>query len=390
MLSSDFQKSEDNLKQVIDTIPTLVWCTGPDGSTEYLNKRWHDYTGFSPEESRVRGWQPTVHPEDLPRVVAKGQELLASGQPGEVEARIRRHDGAFRWFLMRVEPLRDEDGKLVRWYGTSTDIETLKQTQEKLREDERELRQITDAIPQTIVVLDPTGAPIYANQATLDYTGMTAKEVIAPNFRERIFHPEDVESLRDERKAALAHGLPFEVEQRALRKDGQYRWFLIRYNPLLDEGGNVIRWYATGTDIEHHKQAENKLRQEERELRQLIDFLPQHVLVLDKHGALLQANKTMLDYKGCTLEEMKGGGTRERINRDVHPDDLDRIQSERSSGLSRRMPFEMEKRLLGKDGHFRWFLFRYNPVLTESGDIVRWFATATDIEDRKQAEDRMR
>src|SRR5580692_6727031 len=87
MLSSDFQKSEDNLKQVIDTIPTLVWCTGPDGSTEYLNKRWHDYTGFSPEESRVRGWQPTVHPEDLPRVVAKGQELLASGQPGEVEAR---------------------------------------------------------------------------------------------------------------------------------------------------------------------------------------------------------------------------------------------------------------------------------------------------------------
>ena len=106
MLSRDFQKSEDNLRQVIDTIPTLVWCTGPDGSTEFLNKRWHDYTGFSPGESRVRGWQPTVHPEDLPRVVAKGQELLASGQPGEVEARIRRHDGVFRWFLMRVEPLR--------------------------------------------------------------------------------------------------------------------------------------------------------------------------------------------------------------------------------------------------------------------------------------------
>jgi formate hydrogenlyase transcriptional activator len=97
----------------------------------------------------------------------------------------------------------------------------------------------------------------------------------------------------------------------------------------------------------------------------------------------------MLDYKGCTLEEMKGGGTRERIKRDVHPDDLDRIQNERSAGLSRGMPFEMEKQLLGKDGQFRWFLFRYNPALTESGDIVRWFATATDIEDRKRAEDRM-
>jgi formate hydrogenlyase transcriptional activator len=239
-------------------------------------------------------------------------------------------------------------------------------------------------------VLDPSGAPLYANQTTLDYTGLTSEDVVAPCFRERIFHPGDLERLRSQRTAALASGLPFEVEQRALRKDGQYRWFLIRYNPLLDDTGNILRWYATGTDIEDRKKAENKLRQEERELRQLIDFLPQHVLVLDKDGVLLQVNKTMLDYKGCTLEEMKGGGTRERIIRDVHPDDLDKVQNERRAGLTRGMPFEIEKRLLGKDGHFRWFLFRYNPVLTESGDIVRWFATATDIEDRKQAEDRMR
>jgi PAS domain S-box-containing protein len=354
----EIKNSETKLRQVIDAIPTLAWCNLPDGPNEFLNKRWHEYTGLSHEQSHGWGWQAAFHPEDVPPLMDKWRQLLVSGEPGEIEARLRRDDGVYRWFLIRVEPFRDASGNLVRWYGTSTDIETLKQTQEKLREDERELRQITDAIPQTIVVLDPTGAPIYANQATLDYTGMTAKEVVAPNFRERIFHPEDVESLRDERKAALARGLPFEVEQRALRKDGQYRWFLIRYNPLLDERGNVIRWYATGTDIEHRKQVENKLRQEERELRQLIDFLPQHVLVLDKHGALLQANKTMLDYKGCTLEEMKGGGTLERINRDVHPDDLDRIQNERSAGLSRRMPFEMEKRLLGKDGHFRWFLFR--------------------------------
>ena len=142
MLSVDSQKSEDNLRQVIDTLPTLVWCTRPDGSTEFLNKRWHDYTGCSPEESRVHGWRPTVHPEDLPRVVAKGQELLASGQPGEVEARIRRRDGVFRWFLMRVEPLRDEAGKIVRWYGTQTDIDDLKQIEEKLREEDRQLRQI--------------------------------------------------------------------------------------------------------------------------------------------------------------------------------------------------------------------------------------------------------
>ncbi len=121
-----------------------------------------------------------------------------------------------------------------------------------------------------------------------------------------------------------------------------------------------------------------------------MDALPQHVLVLDKQGALLQANRTMLDYKGYTLEEMKGVGTRERINRDVHPDDLERVESERRLGLVKGVPFEMEKRLLGKDSHFRWFLFRYNPVVDDDGAVVRWFATATDIEERKQAEDRMR
>src|SRR6266850_6033020 len=262
MLASDFQKLEDNLRQVIDTLPTLVWCTRPDGSTEFLNKRWHDYTGFAPEESRVRGWQPTVHPEDLPRVVAKGQEWLASGQPGQVEGRIRRHDGVFRWFLMRVEPLRDEAGKIFRWYGTCTDIETLKETEAKLREDESELRRITDLIPQTIVVQDPSGTPIYANQATLDYTGLTAEDVIAPLFRERIFHRDDLERLRDERKAALSRGVPFEIEQRARRQDGQYRWFLIRYNPFRNDQGQVTRWYATGTDIDDRVRAEQRTRNE--------------------------------------------------------------------------------------------------------------------------------
>jgi formate hydrogenlyase transcriptional activator len=271
MLSVAFQKSEDNLRQVIDTLPILVWCTRPDGSTEFLNQRWHDYTGFSPEESRIHGWQPTVHPEDLPRVLAKGQELLASGQPGEVEGRIRRHDGVFRWFLMRVEPLRDETGKIVRWYGTQTDIDALKQIEEKLREEDRELRRITDAIPQTIVVLDTNGVPIYANQAMLDYTGLSAEDVLSSGFRERFSHPEGLEKLKEQREAGLARGLPFELEHRARRKDGEYRWSLVRFNPFRDEMGRVVRWYATGTDIDDRVKAEERTRNENQALREQID-----------------------------------------------------------------------------------------------------------------------
>ncbi len=265
------RNSESRLRQVIDAIPTLAWCNLPDGPNEFLNKRWHEYTGLSPEESNGWGWQAAFHPDDLPPLMKRWSELLASGESGEMEARLRRYDGAYRWFLIRVEPLRDETGRLLRWYGTSTDIEGLKQTEEKLREEERELRRITDAIPQAIVVQDPSGASIYANQAALDYTGLTAEDVLSPGFRERIFHPDDLERLRDFRRLALARGFPFEIEQRALRKDGQYRWFLIRYNPFRNEKNEVIRWYATGTDIDDRVRAEERTRNENLALREQID-----------------------------------------------------------------------------------------------------------------------
>jgi formate hydrogenlyase transcriptional activator len=267
----ELENSEKKLRQVIDTIPTLAWCNLPDGSNEFLNKRWHEYTGLSSEESRGWGWQTAIHPEDRAPLTEKWQALVLVGEPGEMEARLCRHDGVFRWFLMRIEPLRDETGKIVRWYGTCTDIETLKQTEAKLREEERELRRITDVIPQAIVVQDPAGSPIYANQTTLDYTGLAAEDVTAPHFRERIFHPGDLERLREQRKAALARGIPFEIEQRARRKDGQYRWFLIRYNPFRNDQGQVTRWYATGTDIDDRVRAEQRTRNENLALREQID-----------------------------------------------------------------------------------------------------------------------
>src|SRR2546427_8962002 len=265
------RNSETRLRQVIDAIPTLAWCNLPDGPNEFLNKRWHEYTGLSHEQSNGWGWQVAFHPEDVPPLMEKWRELLVSGEPGEMEARLRRRDGVYRWFLIRVEPFRDGHGQLVRWYGTSTDIDALKQTQEKLREEEQELRRITDAIPQAIVVLDPSGAPVYANQATLDYTGLTAADVVAPRFRERLFHPDDLERFRHERKAALERGVPFEAELRARRKDGADRWFLIRYNPFRNEHGQLTRWYATGTDIDDRVRAEERTRNENLALREQID-----------------------------------------------------------------------------------------------------------------------
>jgi len=163
-----------------------------------------------------------------------------------------------------------------------------KRAEEKLRQDERDLRRTTDAIPHTIVIQDPDGTPVYANQAVLDYTGLTMEDVITSDFRARIFHPEDLERLREERRAALARGLPFEIEQRALRKDGQYRWFLIRYNPFRDEQGRLVRWYATGTDIEDRKQAEERIRNENLALREEIDRASMFEEIVGSSEALRQ------------------------------------------------------------------------------------------------------
>src|SRR5438552_15033732 len=256
------------LQTVIDTVPSFLWTSLPDGSKRYLNKRWYEYTGLSLEQGKGWGWKVVVHPDDLDQLVREWRALLDAPKPGELETRIRRYDGEYRWFLIRVVPHFDAEGNVVRWFGSNTDIEDRKRAEKKLLEEERELRRITDAIPQTIVVLDAKGHPLYANQAMLDYTGLTLEDVVASDFRARTYHPEDLERVREERKAGLARDLPFEIEQRALRKDGQYRWLLLRYNPFHDEQGGLVRWYATGTDIDDRKRAEDRTRNENVALRE--------------------------------------------------------------------------------------------------------------------------
>jgi formate hydrogenlyase transcriptional activator len=265
------RQSERELQQLVDIVPQHIFVLGPDGSRVYSNRVAREYHGLSSEAPSTYRLAMFVHPDDVESAVAEHQRLIARCAPYEMEVRLRGKDGQYRWFLIRGNPLRDEQGRIVRWYGTRTDIEDHKRAEEKLRQDERELRRITDAIPQAISVLAPDGRMLYANEVVLDYTGLSLEEVKADDFRARLFHPDDLERLRDERQQALSRGEPFEVELRARRKDGQYRWFLVRYNPLRDDEGRIIRWYATGIDIDDRKQAEERVQKENLALREEID-----------------------------------------------------------------------------------------------------------------------
>src|SRR5437016_13417625 len=159
---------------------------------------------------------------------------------------------------------------------------------EGLRSSEQEAQEIVDAIPQAIAVLSPDGQPLYGNRSLLQYTGLTIAEVTSADFRARVFHPEDVARLREERRDALARGVPFEFEQRARRHDGQYRWFLVQYNPVRDEHGQTLRWYATGTDIDDRKRAEERVRNENLALREDIDRASMFEEIVGSSAALRQ------------------------------------------------------------------------------------------------------
>src|SRR5882724_4353301 len=124
---------ENELSRVVDALPGLIWTARPDGQVDFVNRRWRDYTGLGPDDAPDRAWQTAIHPEDLPDLLERWQVILASAEPGEMEARLRRADGAYRWFLLRASPLVDASGQLVSWCGLNTDIEDRRRAEQGQR-----------------------------------------------------------------------------------------------------------------------------------------------------------------------------------------------------------------------------------------------------------------
>ena len=212
-----------------------------------------------------------IHPEDRPIEAQNYERAILANAGLESDYRIVLPSGSIKHLHNIGHPVLTETGELIGYVGTTMDVTAARIAEHKIRQNEGELRQIVDTVAQLVVFLSPDGRAIYANRFTLEYTGLSLEDVKADDFRERIFHPDDVERLREERRKSLLLGIPFENEQRARRKDGQYRWFYIRYNALLDEQGRPTRWYAAGIDIEDRKQTEEKIRKENLALREEID-----------------------------------------------------------------------------------------------------------------------
>jgi len=254
-----------------------------------------------------------VHPEDR----AEFQKVIDAASGGtthfEHTYRLLLPDGRIKHVHALAHTVQDASGNR-EFVGAGIDVTSVKRA-------EQELRQLVDLIPQYVVVLDTDGRATFANRQTLEYTGLSLEEVSAGDFRERAFHPEDVERSREERQKALSGTVPFENEQRFLGKDGKYRWFLIRYNPLLDESGKTMRWYCTATDIEERKHAEERTQNENLALREQIDRDSMFEDIVGSSEALRKVLRQVAKVAPCDSTVLILGETgtgKELVARAVH------------------------------------------------------------------------
>jgi PAS domain S-box-containing protein len=264
------RRSEEHLREVIETIPAMAWTALPDGSIDFVSRSWLEYMDFSMEDWLGTGRQAAIHPDDIERTAQKWQAALATGEPYECEMRTRTASGSYRWCLSRAVPLRDESGKIVKWYAANTDIEDRKRAEEVLRESERSVRLIIDCIAGLVAINAPDGQVKYVNSQTLEYFGRTLEELKGWGTSDAV-HPDDLPQVVAAWTYSVETGGTFDADQRLRGADGAYRWFHIRGLPLRDAQGRIIRWYTLLTDIDERKRAEAKLRDENIALREEID-----------------------------------------------------------------------------------------------------------------------
>jgi PAS domain S-box-containing protein len=236
----------------------------------------------SPEVLRIRGIQPDddpsraefffdrIHPEDRTAVRHIYERAQIQRTDYEANYRIVLRDGTVKHLHTIGHPVLNESGNLIEFVGTAADVTAAKQAEAKLRQSERELRQLLDLTPSHITEFGPDGIPVFNNQAALDYYGLTLDEWHNADWH-RVVHPQDTERVWNESISGFRSGFPYELELRKRRKDGQYRWFLLRFNPIRDEQGHLTCWYGAATDIEDRKQVEQRLQNENVALREEID-----------------------------------------------------------------------------------------------------------------------
>jgi len=252
-------ESELRFRTLSNSIPQLAWMTDASGHVSWYNQRWYDYTGYGFQEMKALGWEVIHNPELVAGTTAKWQASLRDGTPWEDVLQLKGKDGNYRWFLSRAMPLKNENGDIVCWFGSNTDIEDQRRTEKALRESEQRYATLTSAIPQLVWTCLKDGRCNYLSRQWVEYTGIPEKEQLNYAWLDKVIHPEDRDRTLKHWMGAVDGLHPYDIEYRIRRYDGQFRWFKVRGTAMNDEG-EIKYWVGTCTDVHEQRLISEELK----------------------------------------------------------------------------------------------------------------------------------
>jgi PAS domain S-box-containing protein len=381
---TDRRRIERELRLVIDTIPAMSWSALADGARDYCSKGWVEYTGIKSSEAAGSAWLKAYHPEDRDAHMAKWRASTSSGELFKSEARILGVDGKYRWFLTQGVPLRDESGKILRWYGTNVDIDERKRAEEALRESEEQWKAAFESNPVMYFMVDSTGTALSVNAFGADQLGYKRSELVGQSVL-NVFYKADREQIRKHVENCFQNlGRTFKWEARKVRKDGTVIWVRETANALLLKKRPVL--LVVCEDITDRKRAEEAVHRSEKQLRDLIETIPAMVFATRADRSNEFVSRQWIEFSGLSGEQSRGSGWAATL----HPEDREQHLAKWQAAQASGQPFESEARHRDAHGNYRWLLVRAVPLRSEQGKILKWYGTAIDIEDRKRAEEALR
>jgi PAS domain S-box-containing protein len=371
---------------LVDTIPAMVWSATPDGSRDFHSQRWLDFTGLSAQEATGKSWAATLYVEDRPAVMEKWQLAVTTGKPFEVEARARGANGQYRWFLLRAEPLRDERGTIVKWYGTSTDIEDRKRAIEALRESEEQWRQVFEHNPVMYFMIDPDGTVLSVNTFGAAQLGYAVNELIGQSVLNVFFEEDRAAVQRNVAVCLETLGVSHGWEIRKARKDGRVLW--VRENAkAVRRSDNQLIVLIACEDITDSKKTGDALRLSEAYMAHAQELARVGSWAYKPPGVCEHWSAEMFRMLGFDPE--KGYPNNEEAASRVHPEDRQRADEALAGLFEHGQVFNTKYRYILPDGQLRVIRDFGTPIF-ENGVITRFVGACLDVTEQEKLTEELR